>query len=150
MSTDPHNAAGLPRHEDVTFESSDVQAKTIVAYLFYLAVTVVLSFAVTIYILKFTQDMAKKAEAPPPPSRTALGRNFSSLPPEPRLQGVPGHTNDPQEDLREKIKSDTEANEKAGWVDEANGIAEIPVTDAMKIIAEKGLPAFQPTPPVKK
>jgi hypothetical protein len=62
------------------------------------------------------------------------------MPPEPRLQGVPGHGNDPQADLREKVRLDTEANEKAGWIDQDAGIAQIPVKDAMKVIAEKGLP----------
>ena len=61
-----------------------------------------------------------------------------SLPPEPRLQGVPGHLSDPQQDLRNKIQADTEANETYGWVDKDKGIARIPVSEAMKIIAEKG------------
>ena len=51
--------------------------------------------------------------------------------------------------LREKMREDTEANEKAGWIDQTNGIAQIPVQDAMKIIAEKGLPAAA-TPPAEK
>ncbi len=71
------------------------------------------------------------------------------MPPEPRLQGVPGHSTDPQSDLREKMREDSEENEKAGWVDQTNGIAQIPVEDAMKIIAEKGLPAAS-TPPAEK
>jgi hypothetical protein len=60
------------------------------------------------------------------------------------LQGVPGHSSDPQTDLRLKIESDTEANEKYGWIDQNAGIAQIPVQDAMKIIAEKGLPGAPP------
>ena len=64
-------------------------------------------------------------------------RAEKALPPEPRLQGVPGHVSDPQQDLRDKIAADTEANESIGWVDKANGIAKIPVKDAMEIIAEK-------------
>ena len=71
------------------------------------------------------------------------------MPPEPRLQGVPGHGTDPQSDLREKMREDTQANESAGWIDQANGIAQISVEDAMKIIAEKGLPAAS-TPPAEK
>jgi hypothetical protein len=62
---------------------------------------------------------------------------------------VPGHTSDPQQDLRDKIEQDTRANEKAAWIDEKAGIAQIPVKDAMKIIAEKGLPAV-PAPTAAK
>jgi hypothetical protein len=62
------------------------------------------------------------------------------MPPEPRLQGFPGHRDDAQADMREKVLSDTEENQKTGWIDQSAGIAQIPVQDAMKIIAEKGLP----------
>jgi hypothetical protein len=65
-------------------------------------------------------------------------RDDTQMPPEPRLQGVPGHENDPQQDMRNKIEADTKANETFAWVDKEKGIAQIPVADAMKIIAEKG------------
>jgi hypothetical protein len=57
---------------------------------------------------------------------------------------VPGHGNDPQADLREKTKQDMDANERYDWIDQNAGIAQIPVKDAMKIIAEKGLPGAPP------
>jgi hypothetical protein len=47
------------------------------------------------------------------------------------------------------MREDTEANETAGWIDQTNGIAQIPVEDAMKIIAEKGLPAASTAPAEK-
>jgi hypothetical protein len=40
--------------------------------------------------------------------------------------------------MRDKVAADTAANESIGWVDKTNGIAKIPVSEAMKIIAEKG------------
>ena len=66
------------------------------------------------------------------------------MPPEPRLQGVPGHVSDAQQAMRDKVAADTAENERSGWVDEKAGIAKISVKDAMKIIAEKGLPAAAP------
>lgn len=71
-------------------------------------------------------------------------------PPEPRLQGMPGHLTDPQLDMREKITADTKENEKLGWVDEKAGVAQIPVKDAMDLIVAKGLPAVKPMPDEKK
>ena len=65
----------------------------------------------------------------------------ATMPPEPRLQGVPGHTSDAQLDLRDKREADQEANEKYDWIDKQAGIARIPVEEAMKIIVERGLPA---------
>ena len=73
------------------------------------------------------------------------------LPPEPRLQGVPGHLSDPQQEMRNKIQADTAANETYAWVDKEKGIAQIPVSEAMKIIAEKGaVPAPAAPAPEKK
>jgi hypothetical protein len=42
--------------------------------------------------------------------------------------------------LRNKIAADNAANDTTGWIDQNAGIAQIPVSEAMKIIAEKGLP----------
>jgi hypothetical protein len=138
MSTESHNTGQAPRHTDVSFEERDVKASTIYGYLFALGLAVVFSLLISVYILRFTSNFAASSDTPPPPSREAHPKE---LPPEPRLQGVPGHQTDPQADLRKKIQEDTEANEKLEWIDKSSGIAQIPVKDAMKILAEKGLPA---------
>ena len=72
------------------------------------------------------------------------------MPPEPRLQGMPGHLIDSQRDWREKVKADTEANNQLLWIDKNSGIAQIPVSEAMKLISEKGLPAVPVAPAEKK
>jgi len=139
-----HGPGGEPRNADVSFEKADVQATTIYWYLGALAISVVLSYVVCVFVLRLTTKMAVDYDTPPPMIRQEMGSAYEALPPEPRLQGVPGHGSDPQFDLREKNRLDTEANEKIGWVDQNAGIAQIPVKDAMKIIAEKGLPAVPP------
>jgi hypothetical protein len=148
MSTESRNTGQEPRHTDVSFEERDVQTSTIYGYLFALGLAVVISALICVYILRFTLHYAASTDTPPPPSREALGKD-RVLPPEPRLQGVPGHQTDPQADLRKKIQEDSEANEKLEWIDKAGGIAQIPVKDAMKIVAEKGLPAG-PAPAAEK
>src|SRR5260370_18782708 len=127
MSTESHNTGQEPRNTDVSFEERDIKASTIYGYLFALGLAVVASFLVCSYILRFTLNFAASSDAPPPPSREALGKDFRALPPEPRLQGVPGHQTDPQADLRRKNQEDAEANEKLEWIDEAGGIAQVPV-----------------------
>jgi 7-keto-8-aminopelargonate synthetase-like enzyme len=149
MSTESHNTGQEPRHTDVSFEERDVQTGTIYGYLLALGLAVVASALICVYILRFTLNYAASTDTPPPPSREALGKDYRMMPPEPRLQGVPGHQTDPQADLRKKIQEDSEANEKLEWIDRSSGIAQIPVKDAMKIIAEKGLPAG-PAPVMEK
>ncbi len=144
MSSDTQHTGQQPVAEpvnaDVSFEKRDVEPKTIYIYLIGLAVAVVLSYCVCIFVLRATTSVAVDSDTPPPAVRQEMGSAFSDLPPEPRLQGVPGHREDAQVDMRAKVESDTEENEKTGWVDQSAGIAQIPVKDAMKIIAEKGFP----------
>ena len=149
MSIEPHKTGQQPRHSDVAFEPRDVQTGTIYWYLLALGLATAVALVICVFILNFTTNLARSSDAPPPPSRDALGKDFRPLPPEPRLQGVPGHQNDPQKDLREKLKADIEANEKLEWIDKNAGIAQIPVKDAMKNIAEKGLPGAT-VPPGEK
>ena len=141
MSTEHHStgqgSGQPPSHSDVKFEPRDINTRTILLYLFYLALAVAASFIVSIYIFRFTTEMAAKSDTALPPMRQGVA---PTMPPEPRLQGVPGHTTDPQQDLRDKINADEAANAKLGWIDQSSGIAQIPVTDAMKIIVAKGLP----------
>jgi len=137
----------VPRHEDVSFEPRDVRSSPILKFLAYLGIAIVLSYFLVLGIYRGLTRQWNSRYVPPPPSRAATG---PTMPPEPRLQGMPGHLVDPQRDLREKVKEDTEANNKLGWVDEQNGIAQIPVSDAMKLIVEKGFPALPAAAAEKK
>jgi hypothetical protein len=150
MTTDPHSTAHgtEPRHSDVSYEKADVQVNSIYWYLLFLGLAAAAAFALTIYILRYTSGFVSSLDTPMPASRAAMATP-TTMPPEPRLQGVPGHDNDAQQDLRDKMKADNEANEKLGWVDPATGIVQIPVKDAMKIIAEKGLPGASSAPAEK-
>jgi len=147
MTAESPNTGQEQRHADVSFEERDINAGTIYRYLLALGLATAAALLISVYILRVTSNYAASTQAPPPPSREA---HPQEMPPEPRLQGVPGHITDPQQDLRNKLKADTEANEKFDWTDRTTGIAQIPVKDAMKIIAEKGLPAVTPPPAQKK
>jgi len=154
MSTETHNPEhrpnGEPHHDTVTFEPRDVRVRTIYWYLFSLAVATVLAFAASIFILRFTTKIVADSDAEPLPTRKALTEKQMlerAYPPEPRLQGVPGHELDPQEDHREKIRADRAANEQYRWIDASSGIAQIPVSEAMKIIVAKGVTGSAPARP---
>jgi hypothetical protein len=150
MSTEHHKPdpsdARLPLHNDVAFEPRDVKTSAILKFLVYMGVAVILSFALSYFIYQGLLHYWDSAYTPPPPSHLQAG---SMMPPEPRLQAMPGHFNDAQQDWREKLKQDTEANSKLTWIDEKAGVAQIPVSEAMKLIAEKGLPAV-PAPTAEK
>ena len=149
MSTDPHssNNGNLPVHDDVSFEERDISIPSVAWSLFYLAVTVIVSLVICVYFFKFSTGFVSGSDTPRPMVRQNMTKTDEmnmSMPPEPRLQGVPGHISDAQQDMRDKVAADTAENERSGWVDEKAGIAKISVKDAMKIIAEKGLPGAAP------
>jgi hypothetical protein len=132
-----HSGDQPPTNTDVAFESSDINTRTILAYLFYLAISVAAAFFVSVYVFRFTTSLAVDSQTPPPPVRRGVG---PTIPSAPYLQGVPYSPDDPQLDLRNKREADEAANEKYGWTDQQAGIAQIPVDEAMKIIVSKGLP----------
>jgi hypothetical protein len=141
MSTEHHNHGQTngerPQHADVSFEATDVKSSPIFKFLTYLGITVIVSFFLSLGIYKGLISYWTSSYEAPAPMREA-GPHF---PPEPRMQGMPGHLTDPQHDMREKVEADTKANNELSWVDKNAGIAQIPVKDAMKLIVEKGLPA---------
>jgi len=142
MSTEHHNTGQPddqpPTNRDVAFESSDIDTRTILSYLFYLALSVAAAFIVSVFIFNLTSKMAANSDTPMAPVHRGVA---PTMPPEPMLQGIPGHTTDPQLDMRDKREKDEAANEKLDWINKQAGIAQIPVDEAMKIIVSKGLPS---------
>src|SRR5215470_11974557 len=106
MSTKEHHGQvsnGTPVHSDVTFEPRDIDTGTIARYLVYLAITIVVSLAICVPILNVLTKLVAEQDTPMPAVRAAMTqqqRDEQQLPPQPRLQGVPGSTNDPQKDMR--------------------------------------------------
>ena len=146
MSTDQHShgttANGRPVHADVAFEQRDVKTSPILKFLFYLGIVIVLSYVMVYGIYKGLGHFWVSTHEAPMPSRATMDPNVI-MPPEPRLQEMPGHLIDPQEDYRLKIKADVDANNKLEWIDKQAGIAQIPVKDAMQLIVDKGFPAIK-------
>jgi len=76
-----------------------------------------------------------RRDSPPPPLR-----GVRVVPPEPRLEVNHGVL------LGELRRREEEELKSYGWVDREQGIVRIPIDRAMKLVAERGLPA-RPEPP---
>jgi hypothetical protein len=79
----------------------------------------------------------RRARLEGPPTPTAPLSWPRQLPPAPRLQP------DPHLDLQKLFSAENTILESYGWVDEAAGIARIPIARAMELLAERGLPVRQ-------
>lgn len=150
MNTDKpnlHPAAGGPVHDDVAFDPRDIRSGSVLAFLLYLAITLVATLGVCWGVWTYTTSRPREFDTPPPPVRQGMKMPY---PPEPRLQDSAVHPTDAQQDLRDKLARDRAALGQTRWVDQKTGTAQIPIEDAMKIVAEKGLPAWAAKPAQEK
>lgn len=80
-----------------------------------------------------------RREAPLGPSDFPLAVGHETRqPPEPRLQVTP------REDLRQLRASQEQLLNSYQWVDKAAGTVRIPISEAMKLTVQRGLPVRQP------
>src|ERR1700739_2415419 len=128
MSTEKHNSGqgkgDAPFHETVTFEPRDINVATVAKQLIYLGITIVAALLICVPILKFLTGLAAENDTPMAPVRAEMNageRERMSLPPEPRLQGVPGHTADAQQDMRDKVAGEKAAEGTRGAGEKGTG-----------------------------
>ena len=103
-----------------------------------LGVILVLGYVVPTTLEVSLLDRAARRSAPANPLAASEGRR---LPPAPRLQV------NPQRDIAELRRVETEILQGYGWVDEKKGIARVPIERAMAYLAEHGLPAPEAVAP---
>ncbi len=123
-------------------EESDVSASGIIKFGVALTIATGVVCLLVWGLFSIFNSQAAKTERRAPP----LYRG-DRLPPEPRLQGMPGHQSFPSEDIREfRAQENAELN-SYGWViqpaGQQPGVVRIPIEEAKKLIVARGLP----TPP---
>lgn len=107
---------------DTAFEATDWPMRTIGIIL--LVILVFLTIGVFVLIAAFPRAVSD------------VGRRLAVEPPQPRLQ------TDPAEDLA-RFRADEEKRLNTYyWIDKEKGIVHIPIAQAMKEIAAKGIPGF--------
>lgn len=121
---------------DVRFEVEDIRATPVLKFLVGLAITCVV---VALLLVAFYRGMRSYVASlqPPPPHMTF---EAARKPSGPLLQEKPVPdlaTFRAQEDLELSTY---------GWVDQGRGVARIPIDEAMRLLAERGLPRTAPEP----
>lgn len=141
-SAKPQHDANVPVNPEVAYEPRDVEVSRILILGMALALAVVVAGVVVWLTLRTLSAEQTRSEAPPSPLRVGMAE---PLPPEPRLQGVPGHRALGPEDLKEMEDSANATLSSYGWVDQKAGIARVPIQEAMKLLLARGLPTSQQT-----
>jgi hypothetical protein len=150
-SGDLHNT-GANGHGD--YEREDFSTATVAGSLIGLVVMCVVSFVIVVGMYRYLEktQMEHAAANPMVPMKADTrhmtpGKNPGDEPmevqafPKPRLQG------DDVEEMHDQLYSEEGRLQSYGWVDQDSGEARIPVTRAMELIAERGLPVRSAAPP---
>lgn len=147
--TELHNEEHRP---GVGFEREDLGARPIFGFLISLVVTGILIYYLLWGMFHYLDAYNRQHERPVSPmvvpeeeTRTA-GRAQIQQFPEPRLE------EDERTELNDFRYREEEQLNSYGWVDQSAGIVHIPITRAMQLIAQRGLPTTpqagaEPAPP---
>jgi hypothetical protein len=99
-------------------------------------VILVLLLIAAFVTMRWTFDLfeAREARRQSEPA-TLVSDPGPGRPPEPRLQA------NPRLELQEMRAEENEVLQSYGWVDRDQGVARMPIDEAMKIVVQRGLPA---------
>jgi hypothetical protein len=131
--TDPHQHGGPA----LGHEPTDANLGSAWRLYFFMLAFLGLVFVAMWYALGAFGAAVTRQETPPPPLAQRKG---DRLPPGPRLQTTP------YLDLEQYRQAQQQVLDRYAWVDEQNGIAQIPIERAIELVAERGLPAPTPMP----
>ena len=121
-------------HTEVRYEQSDVRVGAIVRFAVGLVLVVGVSALVLLGLFSLLARQHRRHDPPPPPLAQEAGRR----PPGPLLQASP------LQDLEQLRAAEEKELKSYGWVDPKAGIAHIPIDEAIRIVAERGVPKSSP------
>jgi hypothetical protein len=133
MTAEQHSEARTP---DARHEGTDVSIRPILAFAGLMIVAAVFVLVGVALLFSF---FAGRQQTGAPVEFPMAGSEQNPLPPEPRLQ------TDPREDLRKLQDQEDGILRSYGWIDRNAGVVRIPISEAMRLTVERGLPS-RPAP----
>jgi hypothetical protein len=109
---------------------SELDYKSIIGFAVILTLVTLITLALMWGMGVLFKEAEQAKDRPPSPMAEAL---VDPIPPGPRLQSAPPR------DMDELRLQDKDALGSYGWVDQAGGVARIPIDRAMSIVLEKGV-----------
>lgn len=141
-TTKKHHEPEPDNSAHVSHERSDIDIFQIAGYGIGL---VVLCLVTVVLMWGMFALLAKRETALNPGNLPAMVKERRQLPPEPRLSGVAKGTAElpvlPHVELEELTNSEDAILNNYGWVDSAKGTVRVPVSVAIDMVIQKGLPS---------
>jgi hypothetical protein len=110
------------------YEKRDANLPVLLKFGFWLAVLILVAFVG----MKYTLNYFQRVQPLGPPASPL--ENTRTLPPGPRLQAKP------HQELSDYCNTQEQNVTSYRWVDQQNGVVQIPVDRAMELVLEQGLP----------
>jgi hypothetical protein len=129
--TTPHVEPAERRHAPY-----DLQLRPVVIFGAVLVGMIVLILLGLAWLFQAFNTRLAQQDMPPAP----LAQTRPQLPPEPRLQVAPS------QELQQMRAAEEALLHSYGWIDQAAGIARLPIDRAVTLLVERGLPAWPESP----
>jgi hypothetical protein len=127
---------GKLENPEVRFEVEDIRATPVLKFLVGLAVTCVVVALLLVAFYRGMRSYVAGLQPPPPHMKFEADRKAAG----PLLE------ENPVSDFAAFRAQEDRALSTYGWVDKGRGVARIPVQEAMRLLAERGLPRTAPEP----
>jgi hypothetical protein len=126
--------APRPENPKVRYEKEDINARST----FWFGLWILLIMVAVSFLIKPLYDLlvTRNAEGQPPAAYAGRVNAADLRPPAPRLQVTPSR------DLWTFRSREDAVLGSYAWVDKDRGIVRIPIEEAMRIAAERGIPTF--------
>jgi hypothetical protein len=132
-------AHGPLENPEVRFEVEDIRATPVLRFLVGLAITCVVVAFLLVAFYRGMRSYVASVQPPPPHMSFENDRQASG----PLLQATP------VTDFARQQAEEAKVLSTYGWVDQARGVARIPIEEAIRLTAERGLPRTAPEEPAK-
>jgi hypothetical protein len=123
-----------PASTDVGYETTDVNPRTLLAWVAGLACMIMLSVVAAWVFFDVLAGYARRAD----PKISPLAATEKGPPPDPKL------ISDEPHDLASVRREEAQVLDSYGWIDRGRGLIHIPIGRAMELLAEEGLPSRPP------
>ena len=145
MTDTRHHNHGRPKGtEEEGFEHQDLGMAPIIGFIISVVLTGLVVYYGSWAMFRFLDAYGKKGEHPISPMVQAAPNTRDMKPSDVKatLDKIPGPLleDDERTELNDVRYGEEEELNSYGWVDQSGGVAHIPITRAMQLIAERGLP----------
>lgn len=133
MTPTDHHDESYEHNEDVAHEHSDIDIRTVLIAALVLAAVVAIASVAMWGVFEVLESQAAAND----PQVSPLALPSGELPPQPRIEW---NLNE-RRGLKQAREAEAKALGEYGWIDQATGVARIPIDEAKKRLLERGLPS---------